>query len=57
MGIPRIEAVKPPADLRIVADESISDTDLTDSRRVVSEYRSRRELNAAARLERDRARG
>jgi hypothetical protein len=57
MGIPRIEAVKPPADLRIVSDDSISDTDLPHSRRIVSEYRSRRELNAAARLERDRARG
>jgi hypothetical protein len=57
MGIPRVEAARTPADIRLVADDPRSDIGLSDDRSVIARHRSRRSLSAAARLERDRARG
>lgn len=55
MGIPRVEAARTPADLRLVADDPRSD--IGEDRRTIAPRHTRRSLSATARLERDRARG
>src|SRR6516165_4288820 len=57
MGIAGVEGIDAPADIRVVADASGSDADLTNRRSAIIDGRNRRSLNAMARLERDHARG
>jgi hypothetical protein len=54
MGIPRIQAVKPPADLGIAEDDFTAEPSNRIGR-TEAQRRSRRGTNAIARLERDRA--